>query len=205
MDENLNRVRSLFSVIIPTYNRANTITETLDSVKDQTYRPVEIIIVDDGSDDETGKIIAEWTEKNQEAHLRITYEYQTNAGAGAARNRGIAICNGECIQFLDSDDTIYANRLGKHVEKFRKGFEFIETGFEGFIINSTVKVKLFQRIQRSNANEWYDLGIRCLGIRNRHSIKLNLKNHLKTCLLRYYNQIPKLSRFLICNVFKLPK
>lgn len=331
MDENLNRVRSLFSVIIPTFNRAHTILETLDSVKHQTYRPIEIIIIDDGSVDDTSIIAQEWKGNNQEAHLRITYEYQTNAGAGAARNRGIAICKGEYIQFPDSDDTIYANRLGKLVEQFRKGFEFIETGFEGFIINSygqreiisthlghinrdhirlmlqgrlwantlrsaftkalidrvgpwNEKMSAFedyeyviraltlnpfpraisiqevlasarrdggQRISdnlktykgrklriyceellarqtlanlivpedwkkiylarmlsmglRCEANGWHDLGVQCLRIVTNQPIRLNLKNQLKTYLLKYFNLCPGMSRFIVKTVFKLPK
>jgi len=85
------------SVIIPTYNREKYVARAVDSVLAQTYRDFEIIIVDDGSTDQTQQVLAGYGD-------RIRYVYQENAGPGAARNLGIRISTGEYLAFLDSDD-----------------------------------------------------------------------------------------------------
>ena len=89
-----------FSVILPTYNRASTLVTALDSVFDQTYTDFEVIVVDDGSTDDTYAALAPFRE-------RITYLEQCNAGPGAARNLGLAHARGEYLVFLDSDDLFF--------------------------------------------------------------------------------------------------
>jgi len=124
----------LFSVIVPAYNRCVLISEALDSIKAQTYRPIEIIMVDDGSTDNTVEVINHWAIANEEpGGLTLKYIYQQNAGPGAARNRGIQAISGEYVQYLDSDDRLHPERL----EILAKAFEstsadFIQTGFDGF-------------------------------------------------------------------------
>lgn len=86
------------SVIIPAYNRANLIGETIQSVLDQTFTDFEIIVVDDGSTDNTREVIDSFKDP------RISYKYQENRGVAAARNTGIRFSGGEYIAFLDSDD-----------------------------------------------------------------------------------------------------
>ena len=87
----------MVSVIIPTYNRAAYIVEALESVFAQTYGDCEIIVVDDGSTDDTKAVL--------QSHMaRIRYIYQENAGVSVARNTGISAATGEWIAFLDSDD-----------------------------------------------------------------------------------------------------
>ena len=124
----------LFSVITPCFNRAHLIAQTLDSVKAQTYRPIEIVIVDDGSKDSTQTLVADWIAKNSETDtLSIKYIHQENLGASAARNRGIEAISGEFVQFLDSDDTIANWRLQTLVDTFEsEDSDFIITGFDGF-------------------------------------------------------------------------
>ena len=85
------------SVIIPNYNRADLIGETLDNVLAQTRAPDEVIVVDDGSTDNSIEVSERYGD-------RITLIRQANAGPGAARNRGLAAARGELIQFMDSDD-----------------------------------------------------------------------------------------------------
>lgn len=123
----------LFSIIIPTYNRASILSEALDSVKAQTYRPIEIILVDDGSTDNSKEVAEQWATQNQEYELlSLTYQYQTNAGPSAARNFGIRGMHGDYVQFLDSDDRLSPERLELIVNKFETtGADFIQTGFEG--------------------------------------------------------------------------
>lgn len=128
----------MFSVIIPSYNRAHSIGDTLDSVVAQTYRPIEIIIVDDGSKDATTEIIAQWNEDNiqvEQASNRLSLKYikQENAGAAAARNRGLKEVAGEYIQFLDSDDRLHPDRLTILAQAFEQQHaDFIQTSIEWF-------------------------------------------------------------------------
>lgn len=98
------------SVVIPTYNRANFILETIESVRGQTYHDHEIIVVDDGSTDNTQEVLRNFSEGNI-----IQYIYQPNHGESAARNLGISQSNGEYIAFLDSDDLFLPTKLEKQV------------------------------------------------------------------------------------------
>ncbi len=88
------------SIIIPSYNRAHLIGETLASVAAQTFQDYEIIVVDDGSKDNTPEIMQQWCQRDS----RIRYVQQPNGGVSAARNTGIRLAQGEFIAFLDSDD-----------------------------------------------------------------------------------------------------
>ncbi|MDB4754062.1 glycosyltransferase family 2 protein [Akkermansiaceae bacterium] len=119
---------------MPAYNRAELIEEALDSVKSQTYRPIQLIIVDDGSTDNTAEIVQKWKDENDEnSTFQVEYYYQENAGSGAARNRGIKEICGEYVQFFDSDDLIPPDRLQKLERTFlNENCDFIQTGFEGF-------------------------------------------------------------------------
>ena len=99
------------SVVIPTYNRATVIGEALNSVMSQTYRNFEILVVDDGSMDDTAERVERFV---QEGHVRLIR--QANAGASAARNAGIRLCKGEIISFLDSDDLWKPEKLSLEVE-----------------------------------------------------------------------------------------
>jgi len=102
----------LVSVIVPTYNSANFICDALQSVHAQTYRPIEVIIVDDGSTDNTGSIIKEWNNKIvTENQFIIHYFKQQNKGGSAARNFGILKSQGEYIQFLDADDVLSPGKI----------------------------------------------------------------------------------------------
>lgn len=86
-----------FSVVIPTYNRSSLITATLDSVFSQEFKDFDVIVVDDGSTDDTIERLAPYRD-------RITFLQQTNKGPGAARNLGVRHSDAEYIAFLDSDD-----------------------------------------------------------------------------------------------------
>ena len=103
---------SFFSIIIPTYNRANLIQPTLDSILAQTFSSWECIIIDDGSTDNTKEVIHEYCEKDD----RFRYVYQENAERSAARNNGIRHAQGEWICFLDSDDLYATNHLAELAE-----------------------------------------------------------------------------------------
>jgi glycosyltransferase involved in cell wall biosynthesis len=98
----------LISVIVPTYNRANTIEYTLDSILAQTYQNLEIIIIDDGSTDETETIVKSSYHNKK---IPIQYYQKSNGGCASARNQGLEYAKGEFIAFLDSDDRWMPNAL----------------------------------------------------------------------------------------------
>lgn len=104
----------MISVIIPTYNREKTILRAVDSVLNQSYQDFELIIVDDGSKDNTKAIIEHL------ADARIQYIWQENGGAAAARNTGILMAKGEYIAFQDSDDYWYPDKLEKQLATLLK-------------------------------------------------------------------------------------
>ena len=105
-------MNKLVSVIIPTYNRKEKVIKAIDSVLNQTYKNIEIIVVDDCSLDETESEIKRKYEFNKKV---IYYRLESNSGACAARNKGIDISNGELISFLDSDDEYYPDKIEKQV------------------------------------------------------------------------------------------
>ena len=92
----------LISIVIPVYNVEKFIRDCLDSVICQTYKVIEILLIDDGSTDRSGEICDEYEKKDQ----RITVLHQENQGLSSARNLGIQTAKGSLITFLDSDDMI---------------------------------------------------------------------------------------------------
>ncbi|MCB1873922.1 MAG: glycosyltransferase [Gammaproteobacteria bacterium] len=104
----------LVSVVIPTFNAASFIVETIDSVLKQTYQPIEIIIVDDGSTDNTLELVEN---KYKDGVIRIG---QTNSGPSAARNRGINESSGKYIAFLDADDLWLPGKIASQVAVMEK-------------------------------------------------------------------------------------
>ncbi len=102
------------SVIIPTFNRETFIGDAIDSALNQTFLDLEIIVVDDGSTDNTRKIVAAYKDP------RIKYVYIDNSGLAAARNKGITESRGSYLTFLDSDDILYKNALDVLYENIKK-------------------------------------------------------------------------------------
>ncbi|MDE5112299.1 MAG: glycosyltransferase, partial [Trichodesmium sp. St7_bin2_1] len=99
------------SVIIPVYNCDYYISQAIESILAQTYQSYEIIVIDDGSTDNTRKAIEPYMEK-------IHYVYQENQGVSAARNHGIDLAQGELIAFLDADDFFLPDKLTDQVRIF---------------------------------------------------------------------------------------
>ncbi|MBI4970833.1 MAG: glycosyltransferase family 2 protein [Candidatus Omnitrophica bacterium] len=104
----------LVSVIIPTYNRKELVRRAIQSVLNQTFKKYALIVVDDGSTDQTDKILKEFK------GAKIHFYRQDRKGVSAARNRGIRESRGELIAFLDSDDVWHPKKLEVQVDFFRK-------------------------------------------------------------------------------------
>ncbi len=109
------------SAVIPTFNRSDLIAHALNSIRHQSYRPIEIVIVDDGSTDNTIDEVRNWSKQYEDSKtLRIRCLSQTNQGANAARNRGVEESHGKFIAFLDSDDQWLPQKLEKQINILQK-------------------------------------------------------------------------------------
>src|SRR4028118_658180 len=104
--------QKLVSVIIPTYNRAHSVVEAIRSVKNQSYPNVQVIIIDDGSRDNTAEVVA--------GVKNVEYYYQENRGQGAARNLGLKYAKGDYVASLDSDDIWQPEFLAESVKCLEK-------------------------------------------------------------------------------------
>lgn len=102
----------LVSCIVPVFNGERYLREALDSILAQTYRPLEVIVIDDGSTDGTPRIVAGYGPE-------IRYLFQPNAGPAAARNLGLRAARGELIAFLDADDLWHPEKLARQVARLQ--------------------------------------------------------------------------------------
>jgi glycosyltransferase involved in cell wall biosynthesis len=100
----------LVSVIIPVYNAEAFLGEALESVFAQTYRPIEVIVVDDGSTDGSAQVAQRF--------VSVHYTFQSHQGAAAARNQGLSLAQGEYIAFLDADDIWLKEKLAWQIAAF---------------------------------------------------------------------------------------
>lgn len=139
----------LFSVIIPTYNRENFIIKTIHSVLSQTYTNFELIIVDDGSTDNTEKVIKCIKDK------RIKYFKKENEERGATRNYGTNKAKGDYITFLDSDDLLYSKYL-EEANSFIKKNKSINIFHQLFEVKNN-SGRLIQSADYSNSNVFKSL------------------------------------------------
>jgi len=125
--------QELVSIIVPCYNAARFVPTTIESVIAQTYPNWELILIDDGSTDNTAEVIKPFLTDS-----RIQFHVQKNQGVSATRNRGIILAKGEFIAFLDSDDIWEPDKLRQQLEVFNKypdvgvcGTEYVTIDSEG--------------------------------------------------------------------------
>jgi len=137
----------LVSVIIPTYNSAKYISRAVESVLNQTYQDFEIIIIDDGSTDNTGEIVQSIKDD------RITYIKQENAGPAAARNKGLEIAKGEYIAFLDADDMWKANKLETQIKCFSQNDKLCLAFSAMDLVNEDLEIIRVKRHRKYTNNE----------------------------------------------------
>lgn len=153
----------IISVIIPLYNKENTIKYTIESVLNQSFTDFELIIIDDGSTDSSAKIVSLYEDK------RIRYMCKENGGVSSARNEGVRIAIGEWILFLDADDILYNQALESlftpiincpevgivcgqfHFKKGNTYITHLASNFEGIVTNN-FKFYFINKIQLRMGN-----------------------------------------------------
>lgn len=99
--------KNLITVVVPVYNAEKTINRCVDSILNQTYSNLELLLIDDGSTDRSGELCRQYADGDQ----RVRYYYQENSGVSSARNQGIDLAQGEYVSFVDSDDWLELNAL----------------------------------------------------------------------------------------------
>jgi glycosyltransferase involved in cell wall biosynthesis len=118
--------RPFFTIILPTYNRGHLIGRAIESVCRQTYDQYEVVVVDDGSTDDTGNVVAPLLTN------RVKYVRKVNGERGSARNYGVSLAQGDYVNFLDSDDVLYPNHLSSAVDALDRypGLKAFHLGYD---------------------------------------------------------------------------
>jgi glycosyltransferase involved in cell wall biosynthesis len=129
----------LISCIVPAFNGERYLGEALDSILSQTYRPLELLVVNDGSTDRTAALVTEYGD-------RVRSLFQPNAGQAAARNLGLSEARGEFVAFLDQDDLWHPEKLSRQMARFetRSEREFCVTHIRNFCspdVNTTMAAR----------------------------------------------------------------
>lgn len=126
----VNPVQPAFTIFIPTYNRAYILPQALDSIAEQTFRDFEVLIMDDGSTDDTATVVADWSKRSG---IPVRYYRHENCGTQRTHNRALQLAEGRLFVYLDSDNMLLPDtleRLHGHWESIpeneRKGFAGIE-------------------------------------------------------------------------------
>lgn len=150
----------LVSVIVVAYNSSKTIEETLDSIRDQTYSPLELIISDDASPDNTVGICKAWLEKNKSRFVRAELALaKKNGGIPANMNRGIALAKGTYLKSIAADDILLPNCISDNVEfaKAHPGAKLIFSQIREFSVSSTGEKNLSKDVIPPSALPFFAL------------------------------------------------
>jgi len=142
--------KKMVSIIIPTYNSGKYLLEAIESCLNQTYKNIEIIVIDDGSTDNTKYLLKNYIEEG-----KIKYFYQQNRGRSAARNLGLEKASGEFIQFLDADDYIHHKKIEKQIKLFNKNKDIGLVYCGAIYIKDNVQIhKLLKKVRSKNFLQW---------------------------------------------------
>lgn len=137
--------RPLISIIIPAYNSESVISRTIESVLAQTYDNWELIIVDDGSTDNTKEVVGQFVKKDK----RISYIWQKNSGGAASpKNTGFKYAKGDFIAYLDHDDEWLSQKLEKQIELFKSNDKLGVVSCNVFVINEIEKTSGERKLSR---------------------------------------------------------
>ena len=145
----------LISIIVPVYNVEDYLRECLDSIVNQTYKNLDIILVDDGSTDSSGKICDEYADKDN----RIRVVHNKNHGVSYSRNCGLDIAKGEYILFIDSDDIVKNNYVFEMVKELdEKDYDLIVSNIIDVWDNiKQIRIKNFDKLSGTFYNDYFDL------------------------------------------------
>ncbi len=132
-------LRPAISVVIPTFNRAMLALQAVQSVFAQTFSDYEVIVVDDGSTDNTKDVLAAFT-----SAPNFSYQHQPNSGRSSARNHGIKLARGEFMMFLDSDDMLFPDALANLYQAARQTTSGLILGQAQFIDEYEMKLSLLE-------------------------------------------------------------
>lgn len=125
----------LVSVIVPVYNRQEIVKKTIESILAQTYTNLEIVLINDGSTDDTLRVLQEYARREPN---RIVVIDQQNAGQSISRNRGIEAARGQYIAFLDSDDTWAPTKLAEQIPLFTGNVGLVFCGVNDVTVDGTI-------------------------------------------------------------------
>lgn len=128
---------NIVSIIIPIYNSEKLLKRCINSIVNQTYKNIEIILVNDGSDDSSGEICEDYARKDK----RIKVIHQKNMGVSTARNRGVHESKGRYIQFVDSDDEISPTMTEILVKEVNNSIDLVICGYKNVILNNDGPIK----------------------------------------------------------------
>lgn len=145
------------SVIVPVYNTEKYLGKCLDSLVNQTLQEIEIVVIDDGSTDSSSEIIREYQSRYPEKIVVFT---QKNSGQGIARNKGLKLCNGEYIGFLDSDDFVKVTMFGQMYDKAKKNnADYVACGYTDITYqdNRIIELKKYisSKVAKSNKDMFF--------------------------------------------------
>ena len=153
MKKNTN---GLISVIVPVYNVEKYLANCLDSIINQTYKNLEILLIDDGSTDNSGKICDDYAKKDN----RIKVIHKENGGLSSARNIGINNANGNYLSFIDSDDTINHEMMNNMLDSINKNNTDMAICKLNIIkdeVKTNEKIDINEKIEVITPNDVYDM------------------------------------------------
>lgn len=146
-------MKAEISIIVPVYNRAHIVERTLDSIAKQTLRPIELILVDNNSSDNSLEVLLQWQRSNEAPDFHISVLSESRPGASAARNRGLAEVTTPYVMFFDSDDIMLPDHVSSFVQAFRDdpsldavGKDILTHRLDGSKANKIFKTSLYQHI-----------------------------------------------------------
>jgi glycosyltransferase involved in cell wall biosynthesis len=135
---------SLVSIIIPCYNYGHYLSAAIESALNQTYRDIEIIVVDDGSRDNTKEVV--------QRYEQVIYLYQPNKGLAASRNRGVSCCQGAYIVFLDADDWLYPNAIASNLYHLKQNpqLAFVSGAYDQINSEDNTSTEFILEVQKEH-------------------------------------------------------
>ena len=137
------------SIIVPVYNTEKYLRHCLDSILNQSFQDFELLLVDDGSKDRSGKICDEYAEKDK----RVSVWHQENQGVSVARNVGLEHAQGEWIYFPDSDDIVIENALEIMMKMCVEDIDYVMCGYEVYDENGNCSYAIPERQERVISRE----------------------------------------------------